>query len=343
MRREKAVKIKEKAILLGFENCGIIKVSEMNDYADKLDERVKHVPENKRHLEHFYDFANLNKNYPWARSIVVCTSRYGKFHIPEHFQGMIGKSYLTDARKDVQADIYIACSELGKYLEELGLQQTTQRTFGITGLRWAAHKAGLGLIRKNNFLYTENGSWVRMDAWLIDEELTLIGNVKLKSCPDNCNKCIESCPTSSLMAPYIMDRTLCVSHITTWEGWDLSTDKNSRKLGNWVYGCDVCQDVCPSNHKKWIDEEEFPNLEKFGQLMSLEKIVAMDYETLENIIQPKFWYIKKENVWKWKMNALNAMLNNYKDEYSKYIDPALNDPNENVRKMAAWVKEKAVS
>ena len=69
----------------------------------------------------------------------------------------------------------------------------------------------------------------------------------------------------------------------------------------------------------------------------------MDYDFLRNVMQPKFWYIERDKVWKWKTNALNAMLNGYKGSYGKYIDIARNDENENVREMAEWVKRKTAS
>ena len=65
----------------------------------------------------------------------------------------------------------------------------------------------------------------------------------------------------------------------------------------------------------------------------------MDYEFLKDVMNPKFWYISKDDVWRWKTNALNAMLNNYEPKYNKYIDMALHDENEKVREMASYVKE----
>lgn len=223
------------------------------------------------------------------------------------------------------------------------LATITNRKFGVTALRWATLKAGIGIVRKNNFLYTESGSWVYLEAWIIDKELTLKVENNLKKCPPNCNICIKSCPTNSLKEPYMMNRNTCVSCLTTWEGWDLTNEEYSSEMGNWVYGCDVCQDVCPFNKNKWSEEEEFPGLEDLGTLISLEKIIEMDYEFLRNSMSFKFWYISKDDVWRWKTNAINAMLNNYNNSYDKHIDIACNDENKNVRKMAYWAKEKIMS
>jgi len=93
-------------------------------------------------------------------------------------------------------------------------------------------------------------------------------------------------------------------------------------MSNWIHGCDVCQDVWPFNH------------------ISLEKIIEMDYNSLRDVVQPKFRYIEKDKVWKWKTNALNAMVNSHKRSYDKFIDIACNDENENVRRMGEWAKRK---
>ena len=85
----------------------------------------------------------------------------------------------------------------------------------MTALRWAALKAGLGIIRKNNFFYSDSGSWVYLEAWLIDQELTLKENTNLKNCPPNCNLCIKACRTNSLSEPYMMNRSTCISCLTT--------------------------------------------------------------------------------------------------------------------------------
>ncbi len=331
--------IKNKAMELGYENCGIIQIHEMKEYAQKLTERINKFPEIKPHAEGFYSFANLKNDYPWAKSIIICTRRYGKYKIPKHLEGLIAKYYLVDSRKDENSKDYQDSISFENYLNELGLKTATDRAFGVTALRWAALKAGLGIIRKNNFFYSDSGSWVHLEAWLIDQELTLKENTNLKNCPPNCNLCIKACPTNSLSEPYMMNRSTCISCLTTWEGWDLPNEKYNKSMGNWVFGCDVCQDVCPFNKNKWSEENNFPNLEELSNLISLEKIIEMDYDFLRDVISPKFWYISKDDVWRWKTNALNAMLNTYNTNYDKYIDIACHCEDKNVREMAIWVKE----
>lgn len=322
---------------MGYEKCGIIKISDMFGYEEKLNERIELFPEVKPYYEGFYRFAHLQDKYPWAKSIVICVRQYGKYYIPEHLNGLIGKYYLLDSRTDKHSKEFQDSLKFEAYLQGMGLQTETERKFGITALRWAALQAGLGVVRKNNFFYTESGSWVYLEAWLIDKELESVEKSTLKGCAEHCNLCIKSCPTLSLSQPYAMNRSSCISCLTTFEGRDLPNEKFNTQMGGWVYGCDVCQDVCPMNKNRWHEIEEFPSLNELSQQISLEKILEMDYTFLEQVMQPKFWYINKEDVWKWKTNAINAMVNEYKEQYKEYIYNACDDSNVKVREMAQWV------
>lgn len=335
-----ALQIKNAALEMGYEKCGIIKMSDINSYKERLEERIERIPEAKGFYQSQYRFIQAQETYPWAKSIVVCVRRYGKYNIPEHLKGVIAKYYLVDSRKDENSKDFQDSLKFEKYMQELGIRAETERKFGLTALRFAAMKAGLGMVRRNNFFYTENGSWVYLEAWLIDKELEAIETPNVRPCSEKCNLCIKACPSASLSEPYTMNPIACVSCITTFTGRDMPNEKYREEIGDWVYGCDACQDACPMNIKRWSEEEEFPNLEELGQQISLEKIIKMDYEFLENVMQPKFWYIPKEDVWKWKVDAINAMVNNYKEKYKKSIYEACKDSHEKVREMAEWAINK---
>jgi epoxyqueuosine reductase len=336
-----ANKIRDKALELGYEECGIINVTEVNDYAAKLEERIKKFPETKDLLTGLNRFINLNQTYPWAKSIVVCVRRYGKYYIPKHLHGVIAKYYLVDGRVDENSPEYKASIDFENFIHSLQLQTVCERKFGITALRWAALKAGLGTIRNNNFFYTEkSGSWVFLEAWLVDKPMELKHKYTPHKCPKNCNKCIKTCPTNSLSEQFAMNRSSCVSYLTTFDNYDASNEQFNAKKGNWIFGCDACQDCCPYNNGKWTEEEEFPGLEELSQSITPEKIIAMDYKYLQDVMAKKFFYIPKEKVYKWKINALNAMSNNYNETYLPSNNKACNDENAAVSDMAKRVKSK---
>ena len=333
------LEIKEAATKLGYDKCGIINISTMKGYREKLAQRIERFPDIQPHSEEFFSFAELEKDYPWAKSVIICVRHYGKYHIPEHLQGIIAKYYLVDSRKDENSKDYQASIAFEDFLTAKNIRNETRRDFGITSLRWAAQAAGLGIILKNNFFYTEKGSWIYLEAWIIDQELEWIGQHSIPACSPSCTQCLDSCPTHSLAEPYLMNRNTCVSCLTTWEGFDLPNEPYRQEIGDWVFGCDACQDSCPHNFQKWESNLDFPLLDEISSAISLEKIIEMDYEYLRTVMAPKFWYIPEDKVWRWKTNTLNAMLNRYRDKYSLSIELALQDEHPEVRRMAQFVKE----
>ena len=332
--------IVNKAIELGFDRCGIIPVERMSGYEERLDERIAHFPQTREHYEAFRGFAHLRNAYPWVKAIIVCSFWYGRYHIPDELQGRIAKYYLVDGRRNTESKGYQASIAFENYLAGCGLNVATDRAFGLTALRWAAMEAGIGIIRKNNFFYTEKGSHQSLEAFLIDQPLQLIQESHIRPCAENCSLCMEACPTGSLEAPYQMCRNTCISCLTTWDGWDLRAEPLRDKIGTWMYGCDACQDACPYNQKAWKDEEEFVGLAEWSRDLTYSKIVLADYDWLESVVQPKLWYIPKEKAWRYKTNALNAMLNHYKPEYLPVIQKACDDESAEVRAMAKWVLDR---
>ena len=259
-----AAEIAEKAIELGYDKCGMIPVEMMRGYEAKLEERMKHFPETRRKYEGFRKFAYPEKEFPWAEAIVIVSFRYGKYRIPAAVRGHIAKYYLTDGRRNPDSQGYKASAALEKYLRDSGLHVAFNRDFALTALRWAAMQAGIGIVRKNNFFYTEKGSYQYLEAFLIDEPLQLTAESTLPPCAESCDLCIRACPTHSLEAPYTMNRNTCVSCLTTWDAWDMRTESRRGEIGPWIFGCDVCQDACPHNTNAWKDTEKFPGLEAWA-------------------------------------------------------------------------------
>lgn len=328
--------IQAKAYELGYEKCGIVSFKCMDGFQQKLLERVQAVPISK----YFYDtqrqFFNLQETYPWAKSIVVLALRYGKYKVPDALK-TIGKTYLFDNRPNVHSAEYRHSLEMEEYLKALGLRVATERKFGIGGLRWAAKEAGIGIIRRNNFFYTElSGSWVHIEEFLIDREMELIEHPNIPECPKGCSRCVSACPTKSLSAPYTMLPLSCVSFLTTFGGRDTS-NLPWDKFGKCIYGCDICQDVCPMNRGKWKEEEDYPGINELAQLMTPENLLTMSEDIYTEKIQPKFFYLSPDELWKWKVNTICYMKNNYLESYRPYLLAACSDLHEKVRDMAGLV------
>jgi epoxyqueuosine reductase len=337
-------RIREKALELGYEDCGIIKVGALAGYREKLEERISRVPMGENIYGSFRNFADPSAANPEIKSIVVAIVPLYRYNVPDEFEGVYGKAYMFDNRVDKDAPFFRKRKEFASFIESLGFKCTLGHGHGIPApARWAAYQAGLGIIRRNNFFYTRNGSHVRIEMFAIDQELELIRNVKLKDCADNCGKCIEACPTRSLCAPYTMSMVGCISFQTNLSanmGMGVPTPEMTNQIGGRLYGCDLCQDVCPFNRSKWVGAEEFPGLEALVPAMRPEKIMTMSYDEIGRTLAPKYWYIKPENLWKWKLNALTVMMNGYRSEYDEAIKLGLEDPHQTVRDFSRAVCSK---
>ncbi len=137
-----------------------------------------------------------------------------------------------------------------------------------------AQKAGVGWEGKHtNVITQEYGSWVFLGELILDVELEYDGPAT-DHC-GSCTLCIEACPTGAIVAPYVLDSTLCISYLTIEHRGEIAPELGE-KFGGWIYGCDICQDVCPWNQKfsEPTDVKEFspregnlsPRLEELAQM-----------------------------------------------------------------------------
>jgi epoxyqueuosine reductase len=113
--------------------------------------------------------------------------------------------------------------------------------------RAAAERAGVGWFGKNtNILTPSHGSWVFLAQVITD--VGLRPDAPLKKTCGNCVRCIDDCPTGAIVAPYVLDNRRCISYLTI-ELRGVIPRELRPLMGDWAFGCDICQDVCPVNRK----------------------------------------------------------------------------------------------
>jgi len=113
--------------------------------------------------------------------------------------------------------------------------------------RAAAERSGVGWFGKNtNILTPSHGSWVLLGQVITDLDLTHDKPLK-KTCGE-CVRCIDDCPTGAIVAPYVIDNRKCISYLTIELRGSIPRELRPL-IGDWVFGCDICQDVCPVNRK----------------------------------------------------------------------------------------------
>ena len=300
----------------GFDDCGIISLEDMDGYVVNTMNRVEAVPESSS----FYrgaiqSAAGLKDNYPWAKSIVVCISWIGKYRFPKKLEGMYSKGFYISNDSYADAPGHIRKLSLGEWFDRQNIQWTgtLKPGGGIFGLRHAAQMAGLGIIRRNNFLYNETGSWLEIDVFLIDKECRLYQKKQIKPCPAGCNRCMDACPTKALCAPHTLNPNYCVSFINTFGRGMVPEGLQEEQLQEWIVGCEVCQNACPFNSKHdWSQGEEYPGLEELVDVMQPKNILSASKEQLENICLRSANHLNQRNTEVLKLNAERVIRNRKK-------------------------------
>ena len=268
--QERAALVKHKARELGFGKCGITDLSPTP--------HTKHLTEwlgsgFAGTMAYMHRQAAKRKNpaaiVPGTTRAVVVTRNYFQ---PDPPPGTSGGKVAKYARgRDYHEALRPRLEQLAAETTRLGGPDTVTRMFvdaGPVPERELAQRAGLGWIGKNTMLIDPHeGSFFFIGSILTNADLA----VDLPYEPDRCGSCrlcLDACPTGAFRSERVLDSTLCISYLTIEYRGNIEHGLADR-MDRWVFGCDVCQDVCPWNHK-FARPADDPTLQHDPQLATLD-------------------------------------------------------------------------
>ncbi len=251
--------IKKEAKRLGFDFCGISKSEFLTEEAPRLEKWLKNNSHGQmKYMENYFD-KRLNPSLLVDNAKSVISLLYNYF--PEQTQNpsapkiskyAYSKDYHEVIKQKLNEFLFSLKTEIGNISGRAFVDSAP-----VMDKVWAA-KSGLGWIGKNsNLINKDNGSFFFIAELIIDIELEYDGPIK-DYC-GTCTKCIDACPTDAIVSPYIVDGSKCISYLTIELKENIPSEFKD-KMNNWVFGCDVCQDVCPWNRfSKPHQEPQFMN------------------------------------------------------------------------------------
>ena len=250
--------VKAKALQLGFQAVGVARAEALIEERQRLEEWLRHgfygeMPYIVRDPEQRTD---VKKIFPEARSVVVVAMNYYTPH--QHVEdGQAGKVSRYAWGDDYHEVVGEKLRELRKWIKQQWPQAEGKVCVDIQPVMdkaWAV-RAGLGWMGKHtNVITPEYGSWVFIGELLLNLELEYEEDQIADQC-GSCTLCIDACPTGAIVDPYVLDANLCISHATIESRAATIRADVAERLEGWLYGCDVCQDVCPWNHATAIAGE----------------------------------------------------------------------------------------
>ena len=193
--------------------------------------------------------------------------------------------------------------------------------------------AGLGWQGKHTLLINRDlGSWFFIAALLTDLKLTPDPAFETDHC-GSCTACLDACPTDAFPQPYVLDARKCISYLTI-ELREAVPDELRAGMGDWLFGCDVCQDVCPWNRRSVVnDEDEFAPRDDLNPIDAAELLSLDDDDFRKRFRKTPLWRSKRRGLLR---NAAIVLGNRRSLQGLAALCKAINDAEPLVRGAAAW-------
>ena len=246
-----SAEIKAAAQALGFELVGIAPAVRPVGYDALQDWLTAGYSGEMQYIPRRLDaYAHPEHVLPNVRSVIMLGMNYHVGDVPQITPGTGRVARYAQGTADYHTLIRGRLRELTRFLKAhlpgckaRGIVDTApllERDF--------ARRSGMGWFGKNTLLIRKGfGSWFFLAGVLVDQELDYDPPQETSHC-GTCTRCLTACPTDAFPAPYVLDATRCISYLTIELRGPIPEELRAG-MGNWVFGCDICQDVCPWNRK----------------------------------------------------------------------------------------------
>lgn len=258
--------IKQKAEKFGFQSCGISKAEFLEEEAPRLEAWLNkgYHGEMKYMENHFDKRLNPTLLVDGAKSVISLSYNYfPKVKIDEINNFKISKyAYGEDYHEVIKDILKEMVAELQEEIGEFGFRVFVDSA-PVLEKAWA-RKSGLGWVGKNaNLITKKHGSFYFLAEIICDLELEY--DLAVTDHCGSCRACIDACPTQAIVSDRIVDGSKCISYATI-ELKNEIPDYFNGKMDDWMFGCDVCQDVCPWNRfsAPTLQEKFAPNFQKLN-------------------------------------------------------------------------------
>ncbi len=292
--------------------------------------------------------------FPWARSVIVCFAGYHcaqprSTDAAAPTAGWIAR-YAWSSRADIAgarrpSDYHKVLLKRMRALEERlhgELGEFESRAYVDTGPvveRALATAAGLGWTGKNTCLiHPKLGSYGFLAVLVTSLEAQAVpAQLPVTDRCGSCRRCLDACPTGALIAPYQMDATRCISYLTIEHKGPIAVEL-MEGMGRQVFGCDICQDVCPWNRKAPVSADE--ELVARAELVNpaLEWLAQMDMSTFEQTFNGS--PVRRAGFMGLRRNVAIAMGNTGVRLFARWLHPWAEAADEGLRTAARWALER---
>jgi len=270
-----------------------------------------------------------------VKSIVVLATNYRSSSSDEPATGQGRVSCYAWGTQDYHDVIHDRLKQLKNFLHD---QQSVSNIRGVVDTaplleREFARLAGIGWQGKNTMLISKQvGSYFFLSCLLLDVELEYDAPQETDHC-GSCTACLEACPTKAFPKPHVLDATKCISYLTIELRDEIPVDLRP-PLGNWLFGCDICQDVCPWNrHAPISDQPPFAPREDLNPV-DLGCLFDLDEQAFRNRFRKTpLWRAKRRGILR---NAAVILGNQQNVAAIDALAKGLHDDEPLVRSTSAW-------